>query len=266
MICLTGDVHQPIGSMDQRVARLNEPACALRWAEIAASHGLKATLFVAGRAVIEHPVETRTLAGLGHVAIGGHTYSCFLPRPLFRVLRLVSGAAYGPAWYQRWDAARTVRLIEGLTGEPCLTWRTHAFRSDARTYEAVRRAGVRVISDEVTGPEVTHPRRLGVISLPLNTLDDHTHLYHGLRTPEHVRRKRAAGTGGVGIGPDPESYSPAEWVDRVLRQVEEIASSGGIATILAHPICMHVAGDFRSFERLCRALRGHESIWAHEVR
>jgi len=267
MICLTGDVHQPLGSMDQRAARLNEVACALRYAEVGERCDLKATLFVTGRAAIKHEAELRELAGRENVRIEGHTYSAFQPRLLFRLLRFLGGAVYGPAWYQSWDIAHTVRLIERVTGRPCVAWRTHAFQSNRYTYAAAHAAGVQVISDEVTGPDVLFPRyRWGLLSLPINVLEDHTHLYHGLRTPEHVRRVRPKGGGrGIGVGPDPASYTPEEWAAIVTAQVEHITSRGGLATLLVHPICMHVADDFQTFERLCRALSRYGSIWAHEA-
>jgi len=267
MICLTGDVHHPLGSLDQQAARLNEVACALRYAELAARYGLKVTLFITGQAVVEHRDEFQELHRRENVSFGGHTYTAFQPRSLFRLLRLLGGTAYGPAWYQRWDIARTVRLIERTVDQQCIAWRTHAFRSDRRTYAAARAVGIRVISDEVTAPTVLFPRyRWGLLSLPINVLEDHTHLYHGLRTPEHVQRVRSEGKGrGIGIGPDPASYTPAEWARLVIEQVEGITTAGGLATLLVHPICMHVADNFRTFEWLCSALGRHRSIWAHEA-
>ncbi len=267
MICLTGDVHHPLGSLDQRVARLNEVACAVRYADLAARYGLKVTLFITGLAVIKHRAEFEELRRRENVTFGGHTYTAFQPPFLFRLLRLLGRTTYGPAWYQRWDITRTVRLIEEATNRPCITWRTHAFRSNHHTYTAARTAGIRVISDEVTDPYVLFPyHRWGLLSLPINVIEDHTHLYHGLRTPEHVQRVRSRGRGrGVGVGPDLASYTPAEWAQLVVQQVEQITAAGGLATLLIHPICMHVTDDFKIFERLCKALTCHPTLWAHEV-
>lgn len=267
MICITGDVHHSIESMDQQVARSDEVHCALRYADLAALHRLKVTLFVTGRALVEHRPAAQELARRENVSMGGHTYSAFRPRVLFKLLRSISNGVYGPPWYQRWDVARTVHLVEKVSGAPCTAWRTHAFRSNQHTYAAVRAAGVRVISDEVTGPDVLNPRwRWQLLSLPINTHEDHTHLYHGLRTSEHVKSVRSLGKGrGMGIGPDSRSYTPREWASLVLEQVESIVSAGGLATLLVHPICMHVADDFKTFEELCSALGRYQSIWAQEA-
>ncbi len=266
MICLTGDVHQPLGSLDQQAATLDEVACALRYAEIAAAHGLKVTFFVTARAVTTHPAAMQALAQMDNVSLGGHTVSAFQPRWMYRALRVLGGGTW-PGWYQRWDARHTRKVVERASGAPCVTWRTHAFRADHRTPAALAAAGIGVVSDEATGPSVLRPRQRGpLVSLPLNTHEDHTHLYHGLRTPERVQHERAQGKGlGVGVGPDPESYTPAAWLDIVTTQVQQISAAGGLATLLVHPLCMHVVDDFATFADLCLRLASYPSIWAQEA-
>ncbi len=79
-------------------------------------------------------------------------------------------------------------------------------------------------------------------------------MYHAERTPEHVAAE--------GYGP---SYPPATWCQKVCVQVEKIFSADGIATVLAHPICMKVADDFATFERLCAFLSNYPSWFASEA-
>ncbi len=61
-IVLTGDVHQWIDSADRAYATETECELALHQARVAGRHGLKLTLFVTGRAVIEDPASLEALS------------------------------------------------------------------------------------------------------------------------------------------------------------------------------------------------------------
>jgi hypothetical protein len=50
-----------------------------------------------------------------------------------------------------------------------------------------------------------------------------------------------------------------------VRQAESIIARGGVATILAHPLCMKVADGWRTFEHLCSSLSCYHSAWAVEA-
>jgi len=150
---------------------------------------------------------------------------------------------------------RTCAVIKQYTGQPVRSWRHHAYRHDQHTLRLLAKAGITVWSDEVQ-LDCYSPRRHpdGVVILPINTLPDHEHLYHGARTPELVAAE--------GRGP---SYPPELWCDQVCTQVERIVNAGGVATLLAHPICMKVADNFATFEQLCAFLSRHTSLFASEV-
>lgn len=254
-VVLTGDVHQAMGSADQGFVEQGEVTLAVEYARIAARHGLKVTLFLTGRAVVEESPAVRTLSALDNVEIAGHGWDALRPRWWHGLLRRVTGSPHGPPWWQGRMIRRTCAVITRHTGHSVRSWRNHAYRHDAHTPGLLARAGIAVWSDEVNGRRRgPYRHRAGITVLPLNTLPDHEHLYHGVRTPEFVRIE------GRGV-----SYSPTAWCDRVCAQVEAIQNEGGIATVLAHPICMKVADDWATFERLCTFLARYPSLFARET-
>ncbi len=254
-VVLTGDVHQAIGSADQRFVVCSEAALAVDYARIAARHGVKVTLFFTGRAIVEDGADTRALLAMTNVEIGGHGWDALRPRWWHGLLNWLTGSPHGPSWLQRRMIRCTCSAIERYTGQPVRSWRSHAYRHDGNTSHLLAEAGITAWSDEVqfehNSPRL-HPT--GVVILPINTLPDHENMYHGARTPEFVA---AEGRGS--------SYPPDMWCDQVCAQVERIVSAGGIATILAHPICMKVADDFATFEQLCAFLSSYPSLFASEA-
>lgn len=254
-VVLTGDVHHAIGSSDQRFSGRSEAALAVHYARIAGRYGLKVTFFFTGRAVVEDSDDARNLLTMEHVEIGGHGWDALRPRWWYGLLSRLTGSCHGPPWLQRRMIRRTCVVIERYTGSPVRSWRNHAYRHDKHTPGLLAEAGVSVWSDEVTFERAfPHRHPSGVVMLPINTLPDHEHLYHGARTPEFIAAK----------GESP-SYPPDLWRSKACAQVEEISSTGGIATILAHPICMKVSDDFSTFDRLCCFLSNHPSLFASEV-
>lgn len=259
-VILTGDVHHAIGSSDQRFVARSEAALAVDYARIAAHHGVKATLFFTGRAIVENGAEARALLTMSNVEIGGHGWDALRPQWWHRMLSWLTGSPHGPAWLQRRMIHRTCTAIRQYTGQPVRSWRNHAYRHDGHTPHLLAEAGITVWSDKVQPcwgrSPIASPRRhpSGITILPINTLPDHEHLYHGARTPESVAVE--------GCSP---SYPSGAWCDQVCAQVETIVNAGGIATILAHPICMKVADDFATFERLCAFLSNYPSLFASEA-
>ena len=254
-LVLTGDLHHSINSTDQRFASQSEATTALEYTRIAASHGLKVTLFLTGRSIVEDVPASEALLAMGNVEIGGHGWDALRPRWWHSLLRGLTGSPHGPYWLQKRMILRTRTAIECFTKQPMAGWRNHAYRHDCHTPHLLAEAGVEVWSDEVElGRQQPYRHSCGIVVLPINTLPDHESLYHGMRTPERVALERR--------GP---SYHPTEWSDLVCSQVETIVSARGVATVLAHPICMSVVDRFATFERLCARLSGYPSSFASEV-
>ncbi|MFA9562887.1 MAG: hypothetical protein ACERKU_11165, partial [Nitrospirota bacterium] len=53
----------------------------------------------------------------------------------------------------------------------------------------------------------------------------------------------------------------SEWLEQAKTDVDAISAAGGIATILAHPLCMEVADGMEAFEELCRFLQPFPNCW-----
>jgi hypothetical protein len=254
-IVLTGDVHQTIGSSDQRFTKRSEASLAVDYARIAGQHGLKVTLFFTGRAIVEDGKDAKPLLAMNNVEIGGHGWDALRPRWWHRLLSGLTGSPHGPQWLQRRMIERTCATLESFTRQPLRSWRNHAYRHDQHTAHLLSEVGIVVWSDQV---QLERPGPFAdqndILILPINTLPDHENMYHGARTPRTVAQE--------GRG---RSYPPSEWRERVSARIEAILDEGGIATILAHPICMQVADEFATFNKLGKFLSRYPSLFASEV-
>lgn len=229
-----------------------EAALAVQYARIAERFGLKVTLFFTGRALRDDAADALPLRSMEMVEIGGHGWYAFTPRWLNASLRRLSGSPHGHGFWQRRMIAGTCAAVERFAGKPARSWRNHAYVHDANTPRLLADAGIVAWSDEVdltcAGPYL---HETGLVVLPLNTLPDHENLYHGDRTPERLG--------------DAPALHPSAWRARVLEGVELALAQGGVATILAHPLCMKVVDDWETFEALCAGLAAHRSFFATEA-
>jgi hypothetical protein len=254
-VVLTGDVHQWIESADRAYADETELELALKYARIAGRHGLKVTLFLTGLAMIENAATVSTLLEEKNVEVGGHGWDSFMPSWRYRVLNKAFGSPHGSGLIQARMVRRTCATIERVTGQQVLSWRNHAYFFDSHTPRALANVGIRVWSDEVN-PDRVGPYRhtTGITVLPINTTPDHEHLYHGGQTIATIPLARR-----------PQYHDRDAWRESVMQQVDAIEAQGGIATILAHPLCMKVVDDWRTFGRLCSSLSRYPSVWAMEA-
>lgn len=255
MICLTGNVHhRSYRDVDTRHAQQTEAQLALRYCDIAARHNVKLTLFVTGKACLEEPDTVTALSRYAHCEIGGHTFCAF--RSVRHWLsQYLAGSMLGSAAMQRNDIERTIAAIQTATGKRITAWRNHAFHHDANSYQLLGELGIQIVSDRVA-TNTTSLERLSqeLLSLPINTLPDHEHVLHGKYVDGRTHFAQLEGRKTI-----------QEWRETVEQQVETIEHLGGIATILAHPLCMDVADGMQSFEQLCRFLSRYETRWASEM-
>ena len=255
MICLTGDVlHHSYRGVDTWYSAFSEARLALRYSEIAARYGVKITLFITGKTCRQEPALIAELSQMPNCEIGGHTY-CAFRSPLHWIWKRLGFGITGPAFFQARDIAKTVRAIEQLTGKRIRTWRNHAYRHDQHTYGLLSNAGIEVVSDHLSAM-ATAPERYSqlLLSLPINTIPDHEHLLHGKYLPGRT---------------DPEwlasRVSLQDWLMTVQEKVAAIEDHEGIATVLAHPLCMDVADGMQSFEQLCRFLSRYQTGFVTET-
>ena len=238
MVCLTGNVrHRSHRNVDKRYARDTEVQLALRYCALAARHRVKVTIFITGKACIEDRNGVSDLGGQANAELGGHTFCAFKSVRHWRLSSL-GGSALGSASRQRRDIERTIAAIQSVTGKRITAWRNPASLYDVRTYRLLGAYGIRLVSDRIT-EHTTAMERVSqeLLSLPINTLPDHEQLLHGKYTEG---RSRAAALQG--------RRTIQEWRETVEHQVRRIEQLGGIATIVAHPLCMDTADHMHEFE------------------
>lgn len=250
MICLTGDVHQKsFGGPDAPYSRYTEAQLARVYCEIAEDYNVKVTIFVTGKTCAEEPEEVKRISHFPNCEIGGHTYSAFRD-PLQQLWKRFTGSRLGPTWYQERDIKRTIVAIERTTGKQIQSWRNHSYLHNDQTYPLLSQQGIRVVSDLVSNDDFPERLHSGLVSLPINTQPDHEILFHGKYVAGYRKLRHLIGRWPV-----------EHWGDRVQQDVRVINERGGVATILAHPLCMELADGLRTFKNLCRFLSSYETSW-----
>lgn len=258
-VCLTGDVHHmSLQTRDQAYMDTTEIEASLEYARLAEEYDHPVTLFLTGKTVVEEPKRAERLAKMNHVEVGGHNYYAF-NTPIHKASRGLLGTWNGPRLFQSWEVSRTVATLTDLGGK-VRSWRDHAYRHDSNTPTLLREHGITHFSD-VVEPEGDVRETDDLTIVPVNTHPDHEHVYHAFRTPSFVAESDFEGPFGD------ESYDVDGWCDRVLNRIDSHVEHGRVATVLAHPACMHLADGLETFERLCRTLReqGYETARMCEV-
>jgi hypothetical protein len=102
----------------------------------------------------------------------------------------------------------------------------------------------------------------GLLHLPINVAPDHDHIYHGVYE-ERVSKDHASAMtrSPFRVG----RMEVRDWLQLVVRQVTKVIEQGGVATLVAHPACMEIADNFKTFSELCSILSGFESIRISEA-
>jgi len=259
LICLTGDVHHmSMRSTDQGHLKGTEVDASLRYMEIAESFGVKATLFVTGKCVRE---ETDSLVKLSEnkaLEIGGHNYNAFRPLLPYQASGVLLKRKNGPAFVQKRDIAKTVRIIHDKLGVKITSWRDHGYRHDRNTPKLLKACGIENFSDVRSSEDMAPYKDEGLNHFPINVLPDHDHIFHGSYQEGPVvtsgRKPKSLLIYGAG------RMDADDWLETVRRQVEKIEDKGGVATLLVHPACMEICEDFMYFKKLCGFLSGYKTI------
>ncbi len=264
MICITGDVHHAaLRTNDQRYLLALEGRTEVQvtadFVERLERHDVPATLFVTGRAFADEGEGLQPLVSSPLVEIGGHTFSAFSPPALHRAFKLLTGSYLGPRSYQDRDIRRTVEAIQRASGAPPRSWRNRAYLHDQHTEELLQRHGVRILSDHVD-PGASGPVRSnsGLLSLPINVIPDHEHIYHAHRTPDFVARivRRFGWRGPFGS----QSYEAGIWADLVIEQLEAQQAAGATSTLLLHPLCQYLSDRFAALDRILTHVARHRCV------
>lgn len=268
MICLTGDLHHAsLHTNDQKQIAdpaLTEVLVARGYLALLEKYGVKCTLYICGKTFEEEWDDLAPVAMHSLIEVGGHMYRARKPRPLFDWYGEKTGNWNGPRWYQDWDIRKNVEVVEQCMGYRLVSWRAHSYMVDPNTYELMVKHGLKLTSDAVDAKNL-RPQQIehGIISHPMNVIPDHDHLYHAHRTRAYVEEINRRGYGADDFGA--VSYTIEEWGALAIEQARAIDERGGIATILAHPLCMYLADGFRTFERLLEFIAERKNIFAREI-
>jgi len=255
MICLTGDVHQrSYRGTDTPFSPFSEVELAKKYAKIAARYGIRITFFLTGKACLEEPNDVRIIAQMPHCEIGGHTFAAFRD-PWSRIYRKFFRTPWGNESHQKRDIVKTIESIQSVTGKRISVWRNHSYIQTVETPGLLESARIKWVSDDVNPAKRSwEPLSQNIRSLPINVQTDHEHLLHGKYQIGKSKTSKLVGR-----------VSISEWVEQVKGEVQAIVDVGGIATILAHPLCMEVADGMVAFEDLCRFLQPFPNCWVSEV-
>lgn len=262
-IILTGDVHHmSLNTGEQPYIDLTEAELALEAAKIALEYDLKITYFMTGKTVVEEPDLVRTITKMANIELGGHTYHAFKPRWLYNwIFNRLVGLSNGFKAYQDWEIKKTINVFARKLGIQIVSWRDHAYRHDRYTVPLLYKNGISIISDDVN-PNNLFPTVMnnGLISLPINIMPDHDHIYHAGLTPDNtvdysLRRSKFPS----------KLYQPHRWFEIIQRQIQTVVNRGGIATLLVHPACMYIIDKFNIYEELCKFLTDFETITVSQV-
>ena len=265
MICLTGDVHQmTMHSSDQAYLRGSEVDAALKYVEITRRFNIKSTLFVTGRCVEEEPRRLYNLANCDGVELGGHNYNAFKPLLPYRLSQLLLNRKNGPAFIQKRDIEKTIKIIKDKLGIEIKSWRDHGYRYDSNTKLLLFSAGIKYFSDLRSNDRLLPYIDAGLWHFPINVLPDHDHIYHGIYKRKRSNRYRELekSRSPFGVG----RINVNDWLKYVKIKVEQIVEQQGIATLLVHPSCMEVVDNFTAFTELCRFLSSFETNKISDLR
>jgi peptidoglycan/xylan/chitin deacetylase (PgdA/CDA1 family) len=251
MVCVTGDVHQrSYRGTDTSFSPFSEVELATKYANIAARYGIRITLFLTGKACLEEPSAVKRIADMPHCEIGGHTFAAFRD-PWSRIYKKLLGTPWGREAHQRGDIAKTIESIQSVTGKRITVWRNHSYVHTVDTPRLLESAAIKWVSDEVNPKKFSWESLSQAMgSLPINVRPDHENLLHGKYQPGKTKQSRLSGRVPI-----------SEWVEQAKTDVDAISAAGGIATILAHPLCMEVADGMEAFEELCRFLQPFPNCW-----
>jgi hypothetical protein len=221
--------------------------------EITGDYSIPITLFFTGKCAKEKPDQIKKISSKSNVEIGGHNYFAFKPRFPFEVYHHLRGLKNGPYIFQWCEVGITKKVFWKNCNIDILSWRDHAYRHDKNTRKILQSHNIKYFSDLLSKSGGQPKRKHGVIDVPINTLPDHDYVFHGARQPNNI---------------DPQillrthfSTAPMQkevWLKRIMKEVKEITSKRGVATILTHPACMEVFDGFKTFKKLCNFLKDYK--------
>lgn len=261
MICLTGDLHHMgLKTGNQSYADITEIQIARKYLYMLEDAGVKVTFFVTGKAFDDEWKDLKPICQSDNTEIGGHNYYAFKPELWHRIWNKLIGSYNGPYWYQKWDTAKTIDIIEQKTGKKIEVWRNHMYMHGPNTEKILAKLGIKICSDGVQkNSNGLQKHSTGIYNFPLNIIPDHEHLYHAERTPQWVQWWQKRYNWSDDFGPD--SYYVEEWTELVLQGLTENENNGFVSNMIIHPITLYLCDKFKSFRRILDFLEAHETVF-----
>ena len=240
-IIFTGDIHHMgMGGCDQKDILkkdkdISEVKLCNKYLEILNFYGFKPILFFTGKCLIEELSEIKYLINNYKFYIGGHTYSAYKPKIIFRSFYRIFGTYYPLKFLQNMDIRYTKELFKKKIGVDIKVWRNHAYFQDKNTNKLLKLNGIDFVSN-VVNQSLHRPYIVDqVTSLPINTYPDHENLIH---SADHEI-----------------NWNLNLWYKKNYIQIKHILNKNGTATILAHPLCLYLEDKLNSFENFVKKIK-----------
>ena len=274
MICLTGDIHHiSLKTKEQKFLSSGETEVKIaeRFLKIIEKYRVKVTFFITGKTFDEEWNDLKKIVSSSFVEIGGHTYSGIPAGKIYKLWCKIKNGylpthspTYGSLFKQKRDIKKMIEVVKKKADLNIISWRSHGYIHDENTYIILSKMGIKIVSDEISSKKI-YPEKIkeGLISVPINVIPDHDHIYHAHRDKDFVEKAKRVGYGKDDFGID--SYDIKTWGEMVIEQVYRIEKNGGIATILMHPLCMYLSDEFKTAEKLINFFSKFDTIWIKDV-
>jgi len=254
MIYLTGDVHsRSLNNWEQRIAGTDIKS-ARRYLEILKKYKISSTLFINGECLDNERELFNELLNF-NVEFGGHTYNnfgklgsikSFFYRKIFRCV-------YGSEKFQRRDIQKTKKAFEKLNLK-MISWRTHAFGSNEKTFKILKQEGVNFVSDLIGDIK---PFNKEISHVPINIPVDQNTIVYGKLKPENRDPFASCVKGRI---------SAEEWFEIIKKRVIDNEKKKMDSIILIHPTTMAVLDNFVLFEKIAEFLSKYKSAKISEIK
>jgi hypothetical protein len=185
---------------------------------------------------------------------GGHTYNNFNRRGKIRgyLDRKIFGCIYGSENFQRKDIKKTKNAFKKLNLK-MISWRTHAFGSNEKTFRILSEEGINYVSD-FTGD--IKPFKRKIIHIPINIPVDQNTIKYGKLKPENRNPFASCVKGRI---------SAEEWFEILKKRVIHNEKNKIDSVILIHPATMAILDDFKLFEEVAKFLSKYKSAKISEI-
>ena len=240
-IIFTGDIHNMTMNGGDQILLRNfdsvntEVKLCKTFLEILNKYDFKPILFFTAKAIIEEEDYIKFLLKNYDFYVGGHTFSAYKPKLLYRSLFRLFGTYYPLKFFQDIDIKKTKQIINDKLAVNTVLWRNHAYFNDKNTNELLMKNNFKIVSNLVD-LNIHRPfDKDNITVLPINTYPDHEFLFH---STDHL-----------------SDWSLAKWYDLNFEQIKNILQNNGIATLLTHPLCIYLEDKFASFENFVISLK-----------